>query len=103
MTELNRRHPERSEGSPKSTLSQRLYLFDLIQLLPRKLAASKVSVRCGLQIDRPQEVERLDDFTRTQTECLADDIAQVIGGVFGCAVSFDKNTDRVRHADRIGE
>lgn len=53
-------------------------IFNLVQLLPRKLniCSSEVAVGCCLLVDRTAKVEHTDDSCRTEIKVLTDDLNQ---------------------------
>src|SRR6185295_1565887 len=54
----------------------------LVGMLPGKfrLVAAEMAVGGGLEVDRPQQVERLDDALRPQVEVLFDELRDLVVG-----------------------
>ena len=79
----------------------------LVGLLPGELRqlAAEVAVAGGFLVDRPTQVQRLDDALRRQLEVLADQVDQlVVGDALGDrAVRVDPDVERVGIADGVGE
>src|ERR1051326_7154286 len=67
------------------------------------IAASEVAIGCGLLINRPAQVERVDNATRRQFEVRADQVRDDGRINFLCAESFNQHADRVGNADGIGQ
>ena len=77
----------------------------LVGLLPGEIRQRSAEVAEGrrLLVDRPAQVERLDDALRRQREVLAHERHDLLLGDPARAVGLDVHGDRVRHADRVGE
>src|SRR5437588_1707951 len=88
-------------------LSRRLLQFrGLVGLLPGNVGIvdlAKVSVIRRLRVNRPQQIELLDDRRRFETECRSYRALDFlfVGGVR--AESVDVNAERFGMADRVGE
>ncbi len=54
-------------------------------------------------VDRPQQVEALDDGGGAQVEDVLDDLGQARVGQRARAVGVDRDGDRLREADRVGD
>src|SRR5688572_22293975 len=76
----------------------------LVRPLPGEflLVAAEVPVGGGLLVDRPAEVQVLDDALRAEGEDLADRGHDLVLGDLARAVGVGHDGDRVRHADRVG-
>ena len=57
----------------------------------------------GLAVDRPAQVEVLDDARRGQREVLADQLGDLRVGDLAGAVGVDVDADRLGDADGVGE
>src|SRR2546423_1918376 len=79
----------------------------LVGLLPGELRQlpTEVAVAGRLAVDRPAQVQRLDDAARRQLEVLADQADELLVGqaVGGGAVRLYPDVERVGIADRVGE
>ena len=62
--------------------------LELFRLLPGEVLVGEVAVLGRLVVDRLDEVELLDDHTRTHVEVVADDFHQLLGALVGRAVGL---------------
>ena len=79
--------------------------FCLVCLFPGQLhiSTAKMTVCSGLFVDRPAQVERLDDAGRRQVEMLHDQFFNYIFRYFRRSERFHQHRYRFGHADRIGQ
>src|SRR5688572_5094575 len=63
-----------------------------------RLVAPEVAVGRGLLVDRPQQVEHLDDALRPQVEVLAHQLRELLVGELAGAVRVDHDAGRLRDA-----
>ena len=77
----------------------------LVGALPSelRLGAAEVAERRGLAVDRPAQVEGLDDALRRQLEVRADDLAQLVVGQLARAGGVDQDRHRLGDANRVRE
>src|SRR5687768_11458193 len=73
--------------------------------LPREalFGAPEVSEGGGLSVNRPPQIEIVDDAFRRQLEVFAHEVGHLRVGDFPGAEGFDHDRDRIGDADRIGE
>src|SRR6185369_1041026 len=64
---------------------------------------AEMTVIGGLRINRPEQIELLDDVGRFETEHLTDGLLDDFIGDFAGAESVDADADRFRVTDGIGE
>src|SRR5690348_16974103 len=62
-----------------------------------------MSVSCGLGIDRPQQVELVDDAFRAQIEMLLDELHDLFVSDAARAEGIDHQRDRARNANGISD
>src|SRR5438105_2750184 len=60
-----------------------------------------MSIRSGLPVDRPPQVEPLDDRARTKIEVLIDERADLLVGDLPGAERLDVERDRTRDPDHV--
>ncbi|KFM89129.1 hypothetical protein DJ90_6225 [Paenibacillus macerans] len=79
--------------------------FGLIYAFPRQIdvRTSKMTVGCGLAINRTAKIQHTNDARRTKIEILANELHQFFFRYFACSVSIDINGYRVSDADRISQ
>ena len=65
--------------------------------------ATKVTVGCRLLVDRPPQVQRLDDTGRAQVEVLVDQFQDFLVRNFAGAVGFDHQADRFGDPDGVAD
>src|SRR5262249_44418966 len=67
--------------------------------------ATEVAVAGGLAVDRPAQVQGLDDAARRQLEVLADELDELVlaNAALGVAVGLDPDIERIGIADGIRE
>lgn len=70
---------------PSSLKLERLGLF------PGEALVGEVTVLCRLAIDRPSEVEFLDDDARSEVEVALDDLHEFFGRSIGGTVGLDEH------------
>src|SRR5688572_4539701 len=63
----------------------------------------EVSERGRLAVDRPTEIERLDDAARRELEVLANELGELFVGHLAGAVRVDEDRDRIGDADCVRE
>src|SRR6185436_17579828 len=61
----------------------------------------EVAVRGGLLVDRPQQVEHLDDALRPQVEVRLHELRELVVGDLARAVGGDHHAGRLRYADGV--
>jgi hypothetical protein len=62
-----------------------------------------VAVLSGLEVDRVDEVEFLDDHTGAEVEVLVDDLDELAGRLVGGAVGLDEHGEGLGDTDGVGE
>src|SRR6185437_903439 len=67
------------------------------------LVAAEVAVGCSLLVDRPAEVEALDNALGRKREVGADQLGELGFAQLTGAESVNQNTDRLRYANGIGK
>src|SRR2546429_3055982 len=80
-------------------------VLDAVRSLPRELGlrASEVTIGRGLLVDRPAQVEILDDPRRREVEVTPDQrLEDPVRNLPG-AERVDHDRDRLRDADRLGD
>ena len=82
-----------------------LQVFSLVGILPRKLyiGAAKVSVSCGLFVDRTAQIKHLDDSCWSQIEVFANNLYQFSIGQLAGSEGINSDGSRSCNTDSIGE
>src|SRR5262245_51705288 len=77
----------------------------LVRALPGelRLVAAEVPVGGGLEVDRPQQVERLDDALGTQVEVFLHQLCDLVVRDLAGAERLDQDAHRARDPDRVGD
>lgn len=78
-------------------------VLERLGLLPGEVLVGEVAVLGGLAVDRLDQVELLDDDTRTHVEILVDDLDKLFGAAVGSAVGLDEDGERLGDTDGVGE
>src|SRR6185436_13009220 len=62
-----------------------------------------MAISCRFEINRTQQVKRMNDAFRPQVEVLFYELADLLIGNRASTESVDEHADRARDADRIGD
>ena len=77
--------------------------FQRLRLLPAEVLVGEMAVLRRLVVDRLDQVQLLDDNTRSHVEVVADDSHQLVGGLFGSTVGLDEEGEWLGYTNGVGE
>jgi hypothetical protein len=72
-------------------------------LLPGEVGVGEVAVLGSLAVDGVDEVELLDNDTRTHVEVGVDDLNKLLGALVGGAVGLNEDGERLSNTNGVGE
>ena len=78
-------------------------VLESLWLFPSEILVREMTVLRGLVVDWPDQVQLLDDDTRSHVEVLANDGYELFGALVGSAVGFYEERERLSNTDGVRE